>query len=141
MRPPMDIPSELCCATHVSWGVRCSSVAPVIGSLYERVALPCSCPNRRWTSALEVVVNYRGRWCATKLQHLCGGQHVSHHRALLHDFIRQSKRMLHRDGTGMDGHCARVECNLSCYSDCSLLPFYTLLAPALVGSAAMVPGG
>ena len=49
--------------------------------------------------------------------------------------------MLHRDGTGMDGHCARVECNLSCYSDCSLLPFYTLLAPAPVGSAAMVPVG
>ena len=37
-----------------SW---CSNVAPVIGSWDERVVLACSRPNRRWTSALEVVVN------------------------------------------------------------------------------------
>ena len=49
--------------------------------------------------------------------------------------------MLDRDGARMDGHGVRVCCNLTCYSDCSLLPVYTLLAPALVSSAAMVPVG
>ena len=40
-----------------------------------------------------------------------------------------------REWTGM---ACKVCCNLNCYSDCSLLPFYTRLALAPVGSSSLV---
>ena len=40
-----------------------------------------------------------------------------------------------REWTGM---VCEVCCNLNCYSDCSLLPFYTHLSLAPVGSSSLV---
>ena len=57
--------------------------------------------------------------------------------------VGESELVLDSDRAMMDGHSVTlwVDCNLACYSDSSLLPFYTHLALALVGSAALVPVG
>ena len=42
------------------------------------------------------------------LQHLCGGHHVAHDRALLHELVGERELVLDRDGARMDGHSVRV---------------------------------
>ena len=88
----------------VSWVVRCSSVAPVIGSWDERVVLACSRPNRRWTSALEVVVNGGGQCRAPKLQHLGGGHHVAEDWTLPYELVGDGELVRDNGMARMDGH-------------------------------------